>query len=286
MITPHHVHYAKLALRPQNAGQRPPTSVVNLIFVLANHAAPLAPTHFGPDEPLTFLDLFFPLPISSRARARAFLWLMHHYLEGPSSTTPNPFADEYARANPGRVPWLHRLEPGAVENVDTKEELQWGRTMSARREEFLKRLMSGGEEKRGGERGSGVGSGAATPTSASVTAPVDRESAWEKEREREKEKENQRGREPRAEDRREREGERLRHRSLLPNGEREKPFLHYVPPTRAEQRAEEERKRGTFRSLYSSILICSFLTPCLLVEQITPHARDAIVTADTTAATA
>ncbi|KAF7982037.1 hypothetical protein HWV62_30300 [Athelia sp. TMB] len=240
---------------PQNAGQRPPTSVVNLIFVLANHAAPLAPTHF--DAPLTFLDLFLPLPISSRARARAFLWLMHHYLEGPS--TPNPFADEHARTHPGRVPWLHRLEPGEKENIDTKEEVVWGRAMSARREEFLKRLMAGGDEKRGKEKptagnGTGSASGAATPTSAvvesisastSVREPTrerDRERERERERgererekEKEKEKENQRERGRGEERAREGERERLRHRAVLPNGEREKPFLHYVPPKREER---------------------------------------------------
>ena len=216
---------------------------------------------------------------------------MHHYLEGPS--TPNPFADEHARTHPGRVPWLHRLEPGEKENIDTKEEVVWGRAMSARREEFLKRLMAGGDEKRGKEKptagnGTGSASGAATPTSAvvesisastSVREPTrdrDRErerererGEHEREREKEKEKENQRER-GRGEERvREGERERLRHRAVLPNGEREKPFLHYVPPKR------EERHRGAPRLLiFAAIfLTCYYLRWSCRLSPDTPAPR-------------
>ena len=44
---------------------------------------------------------------------------MFHYLEGPD--TPNPYDDEYSRNNPGKVPWLHRINDAEMqrENVDT-----------------------------------------------------------------------------------------------------------------------------------------------------------------------
>jgi hypothetical protein len=89
---------------------------VNLIFVLANHAAvsflfefsllvlttrqPLASTHFDP--PVNFLDLFLPINIASADRARAFLWLIFHYLEGPDQ--PSPYDDDdYSRQNPAKI---------------------------------------------------------------------------------------------------------------------------------------------------------------------------------------
>ncbi|KAL4068235.1 hypothetical protein V8B97DRAFT_2008931 [Scleroderma yunnanense] len=129
-----------LPSRFKRARHLPPTSVVNLIFVLANHAAPLAATHFDP--PLNFLDLFLPIKISSADRARAFLWLMFHYLEGPEQ--PNPYDDDYSRQNRGKVPYLRRLSDAEMvaENVDTNEEIEWGKVMSAQRNLFLQRLVN------------------------------------------------------------------------------------------------------------------------------------------------
>ncbi|KAI6132663.1 hypothetical protein EV401DRAFT_1849379 [Pisolithus croceorrhizus] len=133
-------------LEKARARQVPPTSVVNLIFVLANHAAPLAATHFDP--PLNFLDLFLPMKISSADRARAFLWLMFHYLEGPDQ--PNPYDDDYSRQNLGKVPRLRRLSDAetAEENVDTTDEIEWGKTMSAQRNHFLQRLVTSQENEK------------------------------------------------------------------------------------------------------------------------------------------
>ncbi|KAJ8596536.1 hypothetical protein M405DRAFT_153221 [Rhizopogon salebrosus TDB-379] len=126
-------------LQKSRAHQLPPTSVVNLVFVLANHAAPLASTHFDP--PLNFLDIFLPINIASADRARAFLWLMFHYLEGPDQ--PNPYDDDYSRQHPGKVPWLRRLseEAMAQENVDTPDEIEWGKSMSEIRNIFLQKLV-------------------------------------------------------------------------------------------------------------------------------------------------
>jgi len=103
----------------------------------------LMPVHFEPD--VEFVDLFLPISISSTARAKAFLWMIFHYHEGPNLA--NPFADDHARRNPGKVPWLLRLsrEEQLQENIDPPEELEWGRKMAQTRSRFLQDLVAGGE---------------------------------------------------------------------------------------------------------------------------------------------
>ncbi|KAF8222598.1 hypothetical protein L208DRAFT_1413137 [Tricholoma matsutake] len=131
-------------LEKRRSGLRPPTTVVNLVFVLANHAAPLAVIHF--DGSLNFLDLFLPnRDLSSFDRAQAFLWLIYYYLE--SSDEHNPFGDGYSRANAGKAPFLRKLTDAQIgaENVDTSEEIAWGKKMSAQRNAFLQRLVSSTE---------------------------------------------------------------------------------------------------------------------------------------------
>ncbi|THH02836.1 hypothetical protein EW026_g89 [Hermanssonia centrifuga] len=123
------------------AGNIPPTSVVNLIFVLANsnHALQLAQAHF--EAPVEFLDLFLPVNISSASRAKAFLWMIYHYLSDPDDS--NPFDDDYSRANPGRAPRMLTLsqEDMMRENQDPADEIDWGKRMSAMRSKFLKELV-------------------------------------------------------------------------------------------------------------------------------------------------
>ncbi|KAI0702493.1 hypothetical protein BC835DRAFT_1263785 [Cytidiella melzeri] len=122
-------------------GQIPPTSVVNLIFVLSNasHALQLAQLHFEP--PVEFLDLFLPINLSSVSRAKAFLWLIFHYLSEPDA--PNPFDDDWSRQNPGKVPRMQSIsrEEMLRENQDPPEEVEWGRRMSSMRSKFLKELV-------------------------------------------------------------------------------------------------------------------------------------------------
>ncbi|KAI0824182.1 hypothetical protein BC628DRAFT_1323409 [Trametes gibbosa] len=135
-------------LEKARAGHIPPTSVVNLIFVLSNsnHAMAVAHKHFDP--PVEFLDLFLPINLSSATRARAFLWIMFHYLSGPDHM--NPFDDEYSRMNPGRTPRMRPLsrEEQANENVDPPDEVEWGTRMSALRNKFLRELVDEMEEER------------------------------------------------------------------------------------------------------------------------------------------
>ncbi|KAI0651695.1 hypothetical protein C8Q79DRAFT_997031 [Trametes meyenii] len=135
-------------LEKARTGQIPPTSVVNLIFVLSNsnHAMTVAQKHF--DAPVEFLDLFLPINLSSQSRARVFLWMMFHYLSGPDR--PNPFDDEYSRINPGRVPRMRPLtrEEQAQENVDPMDEVEWGKRMSALRSKFLRELVDEMEQEK------------------------------------------------------------------------------------------------------------------------------------------
>lgn len=101
------------------------------------------PVHFEPD--VEFVDLFLPINISSAARAKAFLWMIFHYHEGPNLA--NPFSDDHARRNPGKVPWLLRLsrDEQLHENVDPPEEVEWGKKMAQARSRFLQDLVAGGE---------------------------------------------------------------------------------------------------------------------------------------------
>ncbi|TRM61484.1 hypothetical protein BD626DRAFT_78606 [Schizophyllum amplum] len=127
------------------SGMRPPTSVVNLIFVLSTHAAlsqTMSRTHF--DGNINFLDLFIPTNLSSPDRARAFLFIMFYYLEAPTGALKNPFGDELSEQDPAKAPRMHVLSPSEArrENVDLPEELEWGHKMSAQRNIFLQKLVS------------------------------------------------------------------------------------------------------------------------------------------------
>ncbi|RDX56041.1 hypothetical protein OH76DRAFT_592667 [Lentinus brumalis] len=122
-------------LARSRSGKVPPTSIVNLIFVLASHST-IARAHFAPRAPVDFLDLFTPVNISSQSRARAFLWLCYHFHE---VSTPNPFSDASSESNTNRAPpFVHLSREGtAAENVDTAEEHQRGLDMTDLRRRFL-----------------------------------------------------------------------------------------------------------------------------------------------------
>ncbi|KAK7694491.1 hypothetical protein QCA50_001677 [Cerrena zonata] len=131
-------------LEKARAGQVPPTSVVNLIFVLSNASHTLG--HFEPG--VEFLDLFLPTPVSSSSRARVFLWLMFHYLSAPG--TSNPFDDDHSKEYPGKAPLMVNLTPeeAARENEDPQEELEFGKRMSQMRSKFLKELVDEMEQEK------------------------------------------------------------------------------------------------------------------------------------------
>ncbi|KAF8633909.1 hypothetical protein AX15_001096 [Amanita polypyramis BW_CC] len=128
-------------LEKSRSGFKPPTSIVNLIFVLANHAAPLSSLHF--EGGFNFLDLFLPgRGLASDDRGRCFLWLMFYYLEHHENN--NPFHDEHSRGNQPKAPQLRPLTDQEIanENVDTPEEVEWGHKMSTQRNAFLQRLVA------------------------------------------------------------------------------------------------------------------------------------------------
>lgn len=145
-----------------HAGDVPPTSVVNLIFLLGLGHETVTETFFTPGNivdrhnllaaratqsggsvnengKLHILNLFTVINIPSTERARMFLYILYHYLE--SDTGPNPFADP---DRPGEPPLLHVLNDEEYaslgENIDEQDELEWGAEMRARRIESLKEL--------------------------------------------------------------------------------------------------------------------------------------------------
>jgi hypothetical protein len=89
---------------------------------------------------LDFLDFFLPVPVPSAARARGFLWLMYHYLEGPND---NPYDDKYSVTHPGKGPYIFRVDDKtlASENIDTLAEITWGQKMAARRAAFVEKQL-------------------------------------------------------------------------------------------------------------------------------------------------
>ncbi|KAF9457100.1 hypothetical protein BDZ94DRAFT_1326526 [Collybia nuda] len=125
------------------SGRIPSTTIMNLIFVLANHSAPIGSAHFT--ENLDFIDLFLRKDVSSVSRGRAFLWLCYHYLEVPSTNNDddyddeglaNPFADQ-RRGNTPTFIFLSETEV-AQENVDPEDEKTLAEKLVAQRAEKLR----------------------------------------------------------------------------------------------------------------------------------------------------
>ncbi|KAL8812706.1 MAG: hypothetical protein Q9200_000816 [Gallowayella weberi] len=122
---------------------KPRTNPVNLIFVLSQYAPKISETHFFP--PRDFFDLVMRGTLSSQSRARAFLWLIWHYLEGdfsPKSAEENPFGKGQAGAlgdPPFKVPPFEHLteEQANAENVDTQAEKDYGEMKRLERKRIL-----------------------------------------------------------------------------------------------------------------------------------------------------
>ncbi|POR37064.1 Ino eighty subunit 1 [Tolypocladium paradoxum] len=121
----------------------PRTNPVNLIFVMCSGAQKIAELHF-PDNH-EFHDLVMKKKYSSESRARAFLWLMWFYLESDfteEGCEENPFGPgvdyDLNVANQG-IPELEVMtdEQRASENVDTQEEIDFGREKQKTRAKIL-----------------------------------------------------------------------------------------------------------------------------------------------------
>ena len=110
----------------------PRTNPVNLIFVLSQYVPKVSEVHFDP--PRDFFDLVMRSTLSSKSRARAFLWLIWFYLESdftPEMALQNPFGPGRAGndgGDPFKVPSFEHLTEAQAEaeNVDTEEEKAYG----------------------------------------------------------------------------------------------------------------------------------------------------------------
>lgn len=110
----------------------PRTNPVNLIFVLSQYAPKVSEIHF--DQPRDFFDLVMRATLSSKSRAKAFLWLIWFYLESDFSremALENPFGAGRVGNEGGppfKVPKFEHLteEQADAENVDTEEEQAYG----------------------------------------------------------------------------------------------------------------------------------------------------------------
>lgn len=121
----------------------PRTNPVNLLFVMCSSAAKIAELHFPPGR--EFHDLIMKTNLSSKSRARAFLWIMWFYLESDFTEEgcwENPFGEgvDYGVdvANQG-VPRMEELskEEEAEENIDTQEEVVFGKGKQAMRKKII-----------------------------------------------------------------------------------------------------------------------------------------------------
>ncbi|EEP79911.1 conserved hypothetical protein [Uncinocarpus reesii 1704] len=122
----------------------PRTNPVNLIFVLSHYAPKISELHFQP--PGDFFDLVMRPTLSSKSRARAFLWLMWYYLESDFSekaALENPFGPgtvgEGSQGLPLKVPGLEELteQEAEAENVDSPEEIRYGEEKQRERKRIL-----------------------------------------------------------------------------------------------------------------------------------------------------
>ena len=122
----------------------PRTNPVNLIFVLSQYAPKISETHFFP--PRDFFDLVMRGQLSSKSRARAFLWLIWFYLESDFSgeaAKMNPFGPgqvgEGTGGLPLKVPAFEHLseEQANAENVDTEAEKAYGERKRQERRRIL-----------------------------------------------------------------------------------------------------------------------------------------------------
>ncbi|KIM33758.1 hypothetical protein M408DRAFT_325362 [Serendipita vermifera MAFF 305830] len=120
-------------LNRQATGFSPACNPVAALFAFTAHSALITKDHFKDCE---FMDLFLPGPYPSQARARALLWLLYRYLEDAKG--PNPFQDPAARSQKFAPPVPRiSMEEMELENIDTPEELDYGRRMLQYRIEFL-----------------------------------------------------------------------------------------------------------------------------------------------------
>lgn len=137
----------------------PRTNPVNLIFVLSQYAPKISETHFFP--PRDFFDLVMRATLSSRSRAKAFLWLVWFYLESDFSgraAEHNPFGrGQHGDATGGlplKVPAFEHLteDQANAENIDTESEKAYGEKKRLERKRILDEDDTTGPPTKKGKR--------------------------------------------------------------------------------------------------------------------------------------
>ncbi|KAK4453093.1 hypothetical protein QBC34DRAFT_216509 [Podospora aff. communis PSN243] len=131
------------SLEDMKWAKHPRTNPVNLLFLICQSASKVAELHFPPGR--EFHDLIMKTQYTSESRARAFLWIMWFYLESDyteEGCEENPFGPgvDYGVdvANQG-VPRLEEMteEEEARENVDTQEEIDFGKAKQVMRAKII-----------------------------------------------------------------------------------------------------------------------------------------------------
>ena len=140
----------------------PRTNPVNLIFVLSQYAPKISETHFFP--PRDFFDLVMRGTLSSKSRAKAFLWLIWYYLESDFSghaAETNPFGPGQIGEGTGGLPlkvpkFDHLTEAQAdAENVDTEAEKAYGERKRQERIRILEEDATVGPPLKKAKEGAG-----------------------------------------------------------------------------------------------------------------------------------
>ncbi|KPI46024.1 Ino eighty subunit 1 [Cyphellophora attinorum] len=125
------------------------TNAVNCIFILSNFATRISDAHLA--DKVDWFDLAMRPTISSKSRARAFLWIMWWYLEAEhtaKSALENPFGPgQYHPSDdpslPGAFPCITpplefiTEEEGDKENEDPPIEKEFAETMTKKRKEIM-----------------------------------------------------------------------------------------------------------------------------------------------------
>ncbi|KAJ3569156.1 hypothetical protein NPX13_g6178 [Xylaria arbuscula] len=121
----------------------PRSNPVNLIFLIGGQASQVAELHFPAGG--EFHDLIMKTNYTSKSRAKAFLWLMWQYLESDfteEGCEENPFGAgvdyELGLANQG-IPRMEEMtaEEEGRENIDTQEEIDFGREKQSHRAKII-----------------------------------------------------------------------------------------------------------------------------------------------------
>lgn len=174
-------------------GSVPRTNPVHLIFLLAQYAPKISETHFF--APRDFFDLVMRSTLSSKSRARAFLWLMWWYLESDftrEAALNNPFGagldGEGTGGLPIKVPAFESLteDQANEENKDTPEEIKYGEEKRLERKRILEedeplpRITKRSKKQESGYDDDQIGSANSTPLHPSTRRIVggDEEEDW------------------------------------------------------------------------------------------------------------